>query len=186
MEPEQGLSWRGTSDDNLISGDVLRKLLVKLEAQTDLSQPARVPPPEPSVGVKVRARASRRAVKQVVDAAEAEARAYKVAEALVDWYNQHVGLAMVQYARLGPGRRIHILDTTHLEVPLATGTYECSGVVKSDDGTYARGYKLATLRTLLDSAGLLSRKRSEGDNMLSGMALLLTLSAATSRDLCYR
>ena len=28
-------------------------------------------------------------------------------------------------------------------------------MVKNDDGTYARGYKLATLRTLLDSAGLL-------------------------------
>jgi Transposase DDE domain len=33
----------------------------------------------------------------------------------------------------------------------------CSGVVKNDDGTYARGYKLATLRTLLDSAGLLTQ-----------------------------
>jgi hypothetical protein len=30
-------------------------------------------------------------------------------------------------------------------------------VVKNDNGTYARGYKLATLRTLLDSAGLLSQ-----------------------------
>jgi hypothetical protein len=58
---------------------------------------------------------------------------------------------------LGRGRRIHILDTTHIEVPLEAGTYECSGVVKHEDGTYARGYKLATLRTLLDSAGLLSQ-----------------------------
>lgn len=30
-------------------------------------------------------------------------------------------------------------------------------MVKNDDGTYARGYKLATLRTWLDSAGLLSQ-----------------------------
>ena len=30
-------------------------------------------------------------------------------------------------------------------------------MVKNEDGTYARGYKLATLRTLLDSAGLLSQ-----------------------------
>ena len=30
-------------------------------------------------------------------------------------------------------------------------------MVKNDDGTYARGYKLATLRTLLDSAGLLTQ-----------------------------
>ena len=85
--PAHGLSLRGTADDQLLSGDVVRKLLVKLEAQADLSQPARLPPPDSSVRVKVRARASRRAVKQAVDAAEAEARAYKVAEALVDWYN---------------------------------------------------------------------------------------------------
>ena len=52
---------------------------------------------------------------------------------------------------------MHILDTTHIEVPLEAGTYECSGVVKNEDGTYARGYKLAPLRTLLDSAGLLSQ-----------------------------
>ena len=31
-----------------------------------------------------------------------------------------------------------------------------SGVVKNDDGTRSRGYKLATLRTLLDRAGLLT------------------------------
>jgi hypothetical protein len=157
IEPAQGLSLRGTADDQLFSGDVVRKLLVKMETQVDLSQRARVPPPEPSVRVKVRERASRRAVKQAVETAEAEARAHKVAEQLVDWYNQHVGLSMVQYARLGTGRRIHILDTTHIEVPLETGTYECSGVVKNEDGTYARGYKLATLRTLLDHAGLLSQ-----------------------------
>ena len=157
IAPAHGLSLRGTSDDQLFSGDVVRKLLVKMETQADLSQPVRLPPPEPSVSVKVRERASRRAVKQTVETAEAEARAHKVAEQLVDWYNQHVGLSMVQYARLGQGRRLHILDTTHIEVPLETGTYECSGVVKNDDGTYARGYKLATLRTLLDNAGLLSQ-----------------------------
>src|SRR5262249_1025904 len=142
---------RGTSDDKLFSGDVVRKLLVQMEQQADLSQAARLlPPQEPSMAVKVRERPSRRAVKQAVDEAEAEARAQ-----LVAWYNQHVGVSMVQYARLGQGRRIHILDTTHVEVALETGTYECSGVVKNADGTYSRGYKLATLRTLLDSAGLL-------------------------------
>ena len=157
IEPEHGLSLRGTSDDKLFSGDVVRKLLVKMEQEVDLSQPVLSPAKEPSVAVKVRERASRRAVKQAVDAAEAEARALKVAEQLVGWYNQHVGRSMLQYARLGRGRRIHILDTTHVEVPLETGTYECSGVVKNDDGTYSRGYKLATLRTLLDRAGLLSQ-----------------------------
>ena len=102
------LSLRGTSDDKLFSGDVVRKLLVKMEQEVDLSQPVLSPAKEPRVAVKVRERASRRAVKQAVDAAEAEARALKVAEQLVGWYNQHVGRSMLQYARLGRGRRIHI------------------------------------------------------------------------------
>ena len=157
INPAHGLSVRGTSDDKLFSGDVVRKLLVQMEQQADLSQPVLLPPPELRVAVKVRKRASRRAVKQAVAEAEAEARALQVAAQLVGWYNQQVGVSLLQYARLGRGRRIHILDTTHVEVPLETGTYECSGVVKNDDGTYARGYKLATLRTLLDRAGLLTQ-----------------------------
>jgi hypothetical protein len=157
VAPERGLSVRGTSDDKLFSGDVVRKLLVQMEQQADLSQPVRRPPQEPNVAVKVRERTSRRAVKQAVDTAEADARAHKVAEQLVGWYNQQVGVSMLQYARLGQGRRIHILDTTRVEVALETGTYECSGVVKNADGTLARGYKLATLRTLLDSAGVLTQ-----------------------------
>src|SRR5215831_9141710 len=91
VEPERGLSLRGTSDDKLFSGDVVRKLLVKMEQQVDLSQPVLWPPQEPSAAVKVRERASRRAVKHAVDKAEAEARAQKVAEQLVGWYNQQVG-----------------------------------------------------------------------------------------------
>jgi hypothetical protein len=116
VEPECGLSVCGTVDDKLFSGDVVRQLLVQMEQKADLSQPARRPPQEPSVAVKVRERASRRAVKQTVDVAEAEARAHKVAEQLVDWYNQQVGVSMLHYARLGKGRRIHILDTTRVEV----------------------------------------------------------------------
>jgi hypothetical protein len=157
VKPEGGLSLRGTADDKLFSGDVVRKLLVQMEQQADLSQPVRRLPQEPSVAVKVRERASRRAVKHAVDEAEAEARAHQVATQLVSWYNQHVGVSMLKYARLGRGRRLHILDTTHVEVALETGTYECSGVVKNDEGTRSRGYKLATLRTLLDSAGLLTQ-----------------------------
>jgi hypothetical protein len=118
VEPQCGLSVRGTSDDKLFSGDVVRKLLVQMEQQADLSQPALRPPQEPSVAVKVRERASRRAVKHAVDGAEADARAQQVAAQLVGWYNQHVGMSMLQYARLGRGRRIHILDTTHVEVAL--------------------------------------------------------------------
>ena len=157
IDPAHGLSVRGTSDDKLFSGDVVRKLLFRLKQKADLTQPVLRPPPELRMAVKVRKRASRRAVKQAVDEADAAARALQVAAQLVGWYNQHVGGSMLQYARLGRGRRIHILDTTPIEVPLEAGTYECSGVVKTEDGTYARGYKLATLRTLLDSAGLLSQ-----------------------------
>ena len=157
LEPEQGLSWRGTSDDKLISGDVLRKLLVQLEKRVDLSEPLRLPPCEPSQAVKVRKRESRRAVKGAVDVTEAEARAQRVASKLMAWYNDKVGPSLLAYARMGKGRRIHIVDTTHVEVPLETGTYECSGVVKNDDRSRSRGYKLATLRTLLDHAGLITQ-----------------------------
>ncbi len=136
---------------------MLRKLLVKLEHHVNLNEPLGVPPCEPSQSVKVRQRASRRAVKGAVDEIEAEARAQRVSMKLVDWYNAHVGPSLLQYARVGRGRRIHIVDTTHVEVPLETGTYECSGVVKNDDGTRSRGYKLATLRTLLDHAGLITQ-----------------------------
>src|ERR671922_913942 len=53
IEPTQGLSLRGTSDDKLFSGDVVRKLLVQMEQQADLSQAAPLlPPQEPSVAVK--------------------------------------------------------------------------------------------------------------------------------------
>ena len=122
VAPQRGLSVRGTADDKLFSGDVVRKLLVQMEQQAALRQPTRRPPQEPSVAVKVRERASRRAVKHPVDAAEADARAYQVAAQLVGWYNQQVGGSRLQYARLGRGRRLHILDTTHVEVALEAGT----------------------------------------------------------------
>jgi len=117
IAPEHGLSVRGTSDDKLFSGDVVRKLLVQMEQQADLSRPVLLPPPGLRVAVKVRKRASRRAVKHVVDEADAAARALQVAAQLLGWYNQQVGGSMLEYARWGRGRRIHILDTTHIEVP---------------------------------------------------------------------
>jgi len=49
---------------------------------------------------------------------------------------------------------MHIVDCTKVDVPLHSGHYECSGVVKNDDGSLSRGYKLATIRTLLDTAGI--------------------------------
>jgi hypothetical protein len=117
----------------------------------------RVPPVEPSQPVKVRKRASRRAVQGAFNAVEAEARAPRAAATLLAWYNDHVGPSLLQYARVGKGRRIHIVDTTQVEVALETGTYEWSGVVKNDAGSRSRGYKMATLRTLLDHAGLITQ-----------------------------
>ena len=157
LEPEQGLSLRGTSDDKLLSGDVLRKLLVKLENHVDLQEPLHVPPCEPNAPVKVRKRASRRAVKGAVDEREAEARAQRVAAKLMRWYNDHVGPSLLQYARVGQGRRIPLVDTTQVEVSLETGTYEGRGVVSKDDGSRSRGDTVATLRTLLDHAGLITQ-----------------------------
>ena len=91
LEPEQGVSVRGPSDDKLLSGDVLRKLLVKLENQVDLQEPLYGPPCAPNAPVKVRKRASRRAVNGAVDEREAEARAQRVAAKLMRWDNDHVG-----------------------------------------------------------------------------------------------
>src|SRR2546428_251661 len=75
--PDHGLSVRGTSDDKLFSGDVVRKLLVKMEQQVDLSQCSPRPVEVPSVAVKVRERASRRAVKQAAGEAEAAGRPHR-------------------------------------------------------------------------------------------------------------
>ena len=87
--------------------------------------------------------------KGVVDEVEAEARAQRVAAKLVDWYNDHVGPSLLEYARVGTGRRIHIVDTTHVEVPLETGTYECSGVVKNDDGSAIKWVQIGHFADLI-------------------------------------
>jgi len=96
IDPAHGLSGRRTADDKLFSGDVVRKLLGQMEQQAELSQPVLLALPELRVAVKVRKRASRRAVKQTVDEADAQARALQVAAQLVGWYNQHVGGSMLQ------------------------------------------------------------------------------------------
>src|SRR5437588_3037943 len=46
VDPAHGLSGRGTSDDKLFSGEVVHKLLVQMEQQSDLSQPVLLPLPE--------------------------------------------------------------------------------------------------------------------------------------------
>ena len=115
VEPGNGFSVRGIQDDQTLSGDSIRKLLVKMEQSVDLQRP--IPPleMESSPAVKVRQRASRRQVKKPIDPVQAETRARKVAEQLIGWYNQSAAREMLQYAQLGTGRRIHIIDTTRIE-----------------------------------------------------------------------
>jgi hypothetical protein len=158
LEPGAGISGRGTREDSLYSEDVLRKLLGKLEHAAEVSEQDRTAAVCGGAEVKVRERKSRRAVKQAqLDEQAAAARSHAVGEQLCAWYNNSVGPGLLKYARTGPGRRIHILDTTPIEVALESGNYECSGVVADEQGQLKRGYKLATLRTLLDTAGLLTQ-----------------------------
>jgi hypothetical protein len=152
----EGISLRGTSDDQIMSGDVIRKLLVKMEEQAEIEISEAISQEPASEKVPVRERKSRRAAKQEVNPLEVQARAIEAAEQLVDWYNLSVGLSILRYGFGGSGRRIHILDATKIEVDLETANYECSGVVRNEDGSYSRGYKLATLRTLLETAGIIS------------------------------
>jgi hypothetical protein len=116
LAPAQGWSVRGPSDDQRLSGAVLRKPLVTMAPPVDPQQPVRVAPYEPSVAGKVRQRASRRAVKGPVAAGEAEARGPQVATHVGHWDN----------ARVGNGRRSHRRDTTRVEVPLERHRHEAT------------------------------------------------------------
>lgn len=158
LDEDDGLSGQGTPDGQLYSGDVLRKLLGKLEKQASVRAEDRAAAIQGGAAVKVRERASRRAVKEPqLNERKAAARSSAVARQLLDWYNTTVGPGLLEYAQTGDGRRIHILDTTKIEVALKAGNYECSGVVRDDeDGQLKRGYKLGTLRTLLETAGIIT------------------------------
>lgn len=158
IEPGDGITSRGTSKDQLYSEDILRKMLGKLEQKVEVKDEDRAAAVAGGAEVKARERQSRRRVKQpLLDELEAGARSHAAASKLLDWYNQAVGPSLLEYAETGRGRRLHILDTTQLEVALETANYECSGVVKEENGELKRGYKLATLRTLLDTAGILTQ-----------------------------
>jgi hypothetical protein len=157
-EAGKGMSRRGTNDEQVVSGDVLRKLLVQMERHVDVSpeELAYEEAVDTRVG-RVRQRGSRRAAQGKVDARDAQVRGRRVAQQLLAWYTDSVGPSLLAYAQLGKGRRLHIVDCTKVEVPLDSGHYECSGVVKNENGSLSRGYKLATLRTLLDTAGLFTQ-----------------------------
>jgi hypothetical protein len=66
--------------------------------------------------------------------------------------------------KLGLTPNIHILDCTKLEVKLDNSRYEKSGVVK-ENGESMRGYKLVTLRGLLDDAGIIEEIKIDAINV---------------------
>ncbi|MGH2544046.1 MAG: hypothetical protein ACRDIB_14700, partial [Ardenticatenaceae bacterium] len=152
----QGMSRRGTGDAQVVSGDVLRKLLVQMETTIEIDEADLSDEEVDAPWGRLGKRRSRREAKGEVDAREAQVRGRGVAEQLLQWYRDEVGPSLLAYAALGSGRRLHIVDCTKVEVPLKSGHYECSGKVQNDDGSWSRGYKLATLRTLLDTAGIVS------------------------------
>lgn len=74
-------------------------------------------------------------------------------ESLLAWYNQYVGEAFCQAIDAEP--MLHILDCTDLTVPLQNDRYQGSGV-SSKKQTVERGYKLGTLRSLLDQGAVVT------------------------------
>jgi hypothetical protein len=76
------------------------------------------------------------------------------ASSLVSWYNGYVGRAYLRQADYVPC--IHILDCTKLVVNYENENYEGSGIVTNDEGEKERGYKLGSLRSLLDDGGIIT------------------------------
>lgn len=75
-------------------------------------------------------------------------------EDLVDWYNGCVGRAYLRQADYAPC--LHIMDCTKLVVNYENRNYEGSGVVTNDEDEHERGYKLGSLRSLLDDGGIIT------------------------------
>jgi hypothetical protein len=71
------------------------------------------------------------------------------------WYNDHVGPAFVRAAQAEP--MLHLLDSTKLLVNPANDHYEGSSVLPAEKGKEPeRGYKLLTLRSLLDEGAVIT------------------------------
>jgi len=74
-------------------------------------------------------------------------------QSLLDWYNAQVGTLFCRAADAIPC--VHILDCTDLTVPLKNDNYEQSGLTTKNKQA-ERGYKLATLRSLLDEGAVMT------------------------------
>jgi hypothetical protein len=80
-------------------------------------------------------------------------------QTLIDWYNEHAGEIFCRAVDAQPC--IHILDCTHLSVNIKNDRYELSGVTSRQEKpgappTHERGYKLGTLRSLLDEGAVMT------------------------------
>lgn len=70
----------------------------------------------------------------------------------IDSYNNYVQNVVMPSLNISPS--IHILDCTKIKVNLDNANYEKSEVIKVD-GEATRGYKLGTLRGLMDDSGII-------------------------------
>jgi hypothetical protein len=75
------------------------------------------------------------------------------AQSLIAWYNQHVGRLFCEVAGAEP--MLHILDCTDLIVPVFNNRYQGSGL-STKNKVVQRGYKLGTLRSLLDRGAVIT------------------------------
>jgi hypothetical protein len=125
-QPGEGLSRRGTKEQAPFHGDVIRKFL---ELVGKLDKEGKLMP----------------------------------GRSLIDWFNGYVGEIFCRAVNAEP--IIHILDCTLLCVTLKNERYEMSGVTSRTEPvvgssqpvkTYERGYKLGTLRSLLDEGAVMS------------------------------
>jgi len=76
---------------------------------------------------------------------------YKTEE-FIESYNDYVQNIVMPDLNITP--QIHILDCTKIKVNLSNTNYENSDAIH-DDGEAIRGYKLATLRGLMDDSGII-------------------------------
>ena len=70
----------------------------------------------------------------------------------IDSYNNYVQNLVMPSLDISPS--IHILDCTKIKVNLDNANYENSEVIR-DDGETIRGYKLGTIRGLMDDSGII-------------------------------
>lgn len=132
----EGISKKGTKIEAPFHGDCVRKLLDKFEYECDECDESHEDHEDHEDHKLIPLE-----------------RVYDRIQKILKWYNDYTAEAFLKLANYQP--TIHILDCTKLIVNFENENYQGSGVVKEDDTLY-RGYKLGTLRSLLDEAGIIT------------------------------